>query len=143
MPVPEPSYRRRQPAKLSDSNPAQETRNGPHVEIPLYMDESEGILRRDSSLDDKRRALLFDLYHDAKGPDDLSRRLQWHDLSNETKNALYLAKQRTHSPNPVSRVEDALRRMASLPQNVLEAVERFPTTARALVASALKGFDTK
>jgi len=128
-------------SRLLPTTPAPELTQ---TETPLWSDQAESILRNDRSLDDSKRALLFDVYHDAKNPEELARRLQYFNIPNSTKSELYAAKARTAlNPSPVDRAVSALNRVARLPQNVLEAVERFPTTARALVASALKGFDTK
>ena len=129
------------PTQPADYSAEDFASSDPRVESPLYADPAEAILRGDPSLTDEHRATLWTIFHEAKNPDDLAQRLQWHSASNETRHLLVQAKGLTApTPDPVDRTVDALHRVAALPRNVLEMAEKYPVAAKSLIQAAQKVF---
>jgi len=126
----------------ANSNSAQESLRA-ETEAPPWVDRAESILRAAPELTDKMRETLWTLFHNAKNPDELARSLSNFVASNETNQKLYAAKMLTHSPDPIERAEEALRRVASLPQSVREAAEQFPKVTGYLVNAALNDSSQK
>lgn len=124
------------------TQPAEDvTTSDPRVESAPYRDPAEAILRGDPSLTDEHRATLWTIFHEAKNPDDLAQRLQWHSASNQTRHLLVQAKGLTApTPDPVDRIVDALHRVAALPRNVLEMAEMYPVGTKSLIQAAQKDF---
>jgi hypothetical protein len=113
-----------------------ERRNAAFADSPA-VDQAEGILRADDGLTDERRAVLYDIYHDSQTPEALAKILQYHDLPNETKHLLFLAKQRTARPlGLVERTAAALHRVAQIDPKILEVAEAHPIATRALTDAA-------
>ena len=105
---------------------------------PLWADPAEHILRADAGLADEQRARLWEIFHDSPTPEALAKVIQYHDVSNATKQGLFEAKRRTAPvESATDRTAAALKRIASIDPHILETAEKHPTVLKALTDSAM------
>ena len=101
-----------------------------------FMDHAAPILSGDPTLDDNARASLWDAFH-SKSPDELVQHLAPLDIPNETKHALYVAKQASMPvASPTDKVTDAVKKIASLDPQVRQIAESSPNLLKAFTSAA-------
>jgi hypothetical protein len=113
----------------------------------FFIDFAKPVLDSANELNDDHREALWDAFHQSPDVGTLIGHLApLTHVSDETKQALVGAKQKQLAPPADASNLDvaihALRRLAELPPETLDAAEEHPTVARQIVNAAL-GADTK
>ena len=115
-----------------------------HQSDAPWADPAEHILRADAGLTDDQRERLWEIFHDSPTPDNLARRLQYHDIALDTKHRLFEAKRLTApAENATDRTVSALKRVARIDPKILETAEKHPTVLKALTDAAHVGTNHK
>jgi hypothetical protein len=102
-----------------------------------FLDPAEPILRSDPSIDDEGRAALWNIFHASKDHNELAQKLQPLAIPNDTKHRLFVAKQATAPVvEPVEKVKAAIRQVAQMSPDTLEAAEKYPNVTKLLATAA-------
>lgn len=105
-----------------------------------FLDHARPILENDPALSNEHKADLWDIFHSSKNADELAHHLQPLSVSDDTKQALYEAKQSsTPEPAPADHVVDALSRLAKLDPKVLELAESHPNVLKTIMTAVTTG----
>lgn len=105
-----------------------------------FLDHARPILDGDSALSDEHRADLWDIFHSSKSADELAHHLQPLSVSDDTKQALHEAKQKsTPEPAPADHIVDALTRLSNMDPKIVELAESHPNILKAIVGTVAAG----
>jgi hypothetical protein len=126
----------------SQPNPAVAAQ--PDAQQSPFHDPAEPILRAEPSIDDDSKANLWDTFH-SKSTDELVQHLHSLAIPNETKTALWQAKQ-AMTPKPVSsnieKVSAAIQKLSQLDPVTLDIAEKHPIVSKAFIDAAVKPPET-
>ena len=101
-----------------------------------FHDHAKDVLAADSTLSDEQKADLWETWHDAKTPQELSERLNGVPVPADVAQALLVAKQRTMPEEP--HAMRAIRHMATLDPAQLDLAENHPGVLQTLL-DAIRG----
>jgi hypothetical protein len=101
-----------------------------------FTDHAAPILAEDPALSNDQRADLHDAFY-SKNPDELIQHLQPLTISDDTKQALHVAKQKSMPPvNPLDKTTDIMTRMSKIDPSVLALAEAHPNVLKAMTSAA-------
>jgi hypothetical protein len=121
--------------------PARDPEPGPVESNPVRVqDKVEALLRREPSITDGDRAVLYDAYHLAPTPEALAEHLQKFEIPSTLEAQLIAAKaEPPATPAPRNAVEAAIQKMQQLDPDALHAAETHPTVLLSLIDSMSHG----
>jgi hypothetical protein len=112
----------------------------PDAQQSPFHDPAEPILNAEPSIDQNSKADLWDAFH-SKSADELVQHLHSLAIPNETKTALWQAKQ-AMTPKPVSsnidKVSAAIQKLSQLDPVTLDIAEKHPIVSKAFIDAAVK-----
>lgn len=105
-----------------------------------FVDPAAPLLAASPEIDDAKRADLWDVFHNAKDPNELAQQLQKVAIPDDLKLGLFDAKKKLSVlPSPVDRATEAINRIAQIDPKVLDLAESHPNVTKAFLAAAKEG----